>query len=130
MTPSGFAFTVPGMHSWQRPRAHLVNGKIVFFKDTKSREFEQLVARVAQLYMDRSIDGHYGVKVTAYTKSKRNRDVDRVLNGVLDGLVKSGRVSDDRYCWQQTVERRMTSDNERIEVEVYQFEPRREGVIA
>ena len=127
MTPSGFAFTVPGMHSWQRPRAHLVNGKIVIFKDTKSREFEQLVARVAQLYMDRSIDGLYGIKVTAYTRSRRSRDVDRVLNGILDGLVKSGRVPDDRHCWQQSVERRMTKAAERIEVEVYPMEPREEA---
>lgn len=116
-------FTVPGMHSWQRPRAHLVNGKIVIFKDTKSREFEHLVARIAQLAIDQPIAGHYGVRVTAYTRTRRNRDCDRILNGVLDGLVKSKRVEDDRHCWEQLVRRMVTKREERIEVEVYPLEP-------
>lgn len=120
---------IPGMHSWQRPRAHQVNGKLVFFTDKATREFVDLVAVKVREAIKYPLGGYYGVHVAAYTKNLRPRDVDRVLNGILDGLVKSGRVRDDRYCWQQRIERIVTNGEERIEVEVFEMEPRREGVI-
>ena len=126
---SPVTIVIPGVHSWQRPRAHQVNGKLVFFTDKETRAFTDLVAVTAREAIRYPLKGHYGVRVVAYTSNQRPRDVDRVLSGVLDGLVKSGRVPDDRYCWEQQITRRLTDGEERIEVEVFGHEPKREGAI-
>ena len=120
---------IPGMHSWQRPRAHQVGGKLVFFTDKATREFVDLVAVKAREAIKHPLQGYYAVKVVGYTANFRSRDFDRVLNGVMDGLVKSGRVRDDRYAWKMSVERRLTDGQERIEVELMEYEPRREGAL-
>lgn len=122
-------FTIPGLHSWQRPRAHQKGGKLVFFTDRETREFVDLVAVIARGAIRQPIAGHYAVHAIAYTKNRRPRDLDRVLNGILDGLGKSGRVPDDRRCWSQQIERRLTDGEERIEVEVFEIEPVREGAL-
>ncbi len=122
-------FTVPGMHSWQRPRAHQAGSKLVFFTDKDTRAFVDLVAVTARAAIKYPIQGHYAVKVIAYTANRRPRDIDRVLNGILDGLGKSGKVPDDRRCWSQQIERQLTDGEERIEVEVMVYEPRREGAL-
>ena len=122
-------FTVPGMHSWQRPRAHQVGGRLVFFTDKQTRAFVDLVAVTARAAIRYPLQGHYAVKAVAYTTNRRPRDIDRVLNGILDGLGKSGKVPDDRRCWSQQIERRLTDGEERIEVELMEYEPVREGAL-
>ena len=121
--------TIPGMHSWKRPRAHQVGNKLVFFTDKETRAFVDLVAITARAAIKYPIQGHYAVRVVAYTANRRSRDLDRVLNGILDGLGKSGKVPDDRRCWSQQIERRLTDGQERIEVELMEYEPRREGAL-
>lgn len=139
-----YRLTIPRVVACGRPRAALarhpktrrilLNEKgepfVRVYQDAKTRLFERDVRRLAVRAISERLEGFWAVKLRVFTADRRVIDLDNIVKSVVDGLVKTQRVPDDHRLWQfPLVERVLTDGAERIEVEVCEFEPRREGMM-
>ncbi len=113
-----YEFTVPGVHSWSRNRARVVEGKPAFYRDRETQEYIDMVSILARSAIRYPIVGIYCVDAVVHTPDRRNRDLDRVLSCIMDGLTHSGKCPDDRMCWQMSIRRQIAEDAPRVDVRV------------
>lgn len=137
-------FTVPRVVPCARPRSaiarHPKTRKILLNKqgepfvrvytDSRTELFERQVALIAGAAIRQPLSGYWAAKVTVYTNTRRVMDLDNIVKALTDGIVATGKVPDDGRLWHYPqITRVLTDGEERIEVELMEYEPRREGAL-
>ena len=138
------AFTIPRVVPCARPRATIArhpktkrpllnkDGQpfIRVYTDPRTEMFEREVRLIAGAAIRQPLNGYWAARVKVYTNTKRVMDLDNIVKAVIDGTVACGKVPDDARLWMYTeISRALTDGQERIEVELMEYEPRREGAL-
>lgn len=97
------------------------DGEKRIIKNEKVRAYEESFKRQCKVYKGKAIDYPFKLRIAVYFRNPQ-ADLDNSLKTILDCLQMVEAITDDNLCYRIAAEKRISTDNPRIEFKIERYE--------